>query len=54
MGEVGDMGGVKYGNICKIEKGKYNVSVDIIERIWWVVGVRVKVDRVNSVEELGE
>ena len=28
--QLADMAGVNYANICKIENGKYNVSVDIL------------------------
>ena len=49
--QLADMAGVNYANICKIENGKYNVSVDIIDRICSVLGVTRKLDTVNTLEE---
>lgn len=49
--QLADMAGVNYANICKIENGKYNVSVDIIDRICSVLGVTLKLDTVNTLEE---
>lgn len=49
--QLADMAGVNYANICKIEIGKYNVSVDIIDRICSVLGVTLKLDTVNTLEE---
>lgn len=49
--QLADMAGVNYANICKIENGKYNVSVDIIDRICSVLGVTLKLETVNTLEE---
>lgn len=51
MRQLADMAGVNYANICKIENGKYNVSVDIIDGICSVLGVTLKLDTVNTLEE---
>ena len=39
--QLAEMSGVNYANICKIENGKYNVSIDILGKICDALGCRV-------------
>lgn len=43
--ELADISGISYQNITKIEHGKYNVSIDILNRICQALGVRIAIMR---------
>jgi transcriptional regulator with XRE-family HTH domain len=42
--QLGEMSGVSYQNITKIEHGKYNVSIDILNKICLALGVELKIE----------
>ena len=50
--ELSELSGINSSNISKIENGKYNVSIDIIERICKSLGASVKIDIMHTLEEL--
>lgn len=50
--ELAYLCGINYANVCKIENGKYNISVDIIEKICLVLGATVKIEMINTLDEL--
>lgn len=35
--------GVNYANICKIENGKYNVSIDLLSKICAALGCEINI-----------
>lgn len=50
--ELSELSGINSSNISKIENGKYNISIDIIERICKSLGANVKIDIMHTLEEL--
>ena len=42
--ELSEMTGLDNSNIGKIEKGKYNVGIDILGRIADALGVEIKIE----------
>lgn len=42
--ELAERCGVSYQNITKIEKGKYNVSIDILGKICSALDLRITLD----------
>lgn len=50
--ELSELSGINCSNISKIENGKYNISIDIIERICKSLGASVKIDIMHTLEEL--
>lgn len=50
--ELADLCGINYANVCKIENGKYNISVDIIEKICLALGATVNIEMINTLDEL--
>nr|DAL35663.1 MAG TPA_asm: helix-turn-helix domain protein [Caudoviricetes sp.] len=42
--QLAELSGINFANISKIENGRYNVSVDVLERICSALGVRVKIE----------
>ena len=52
--ELSELSGINSSNISKIENGKYNISIDIIERICKSLGASVKIDIMHTLEELRE
>ena len=50
--ELSELSGINSSNISKIENGKYNISIDIIERICKSLGASVKIDIMHTLEEL--
>lgn len=50
--ELSELSGINSSNISKIENGKYNISIDIIERICKSLGANVKIDIMLTLEEL--
>lgn len=50
--ELSELSGINKSNISKIENGKYNISIDIIERICKSLGATVKIDIMHTLEEL--
>lgn len=50
--QLADMCGVTYVNISKIENGRYNVSIDILNKICFAMGAKIKIDIMNTLEEL--
>lgn len=50
--ELAVLSGINYANISKIENGKYNISVDIIERICLPLGATLKIEIMKTLEEL--
>lgn len=41
--QLSELSGLNRANISKIESGKYNVSLDILERLCGVLGVKMEV-----------
>ncbi|MCI1681459.1 MAG: helix-turn-helix domain-containing protein [Bacteroides sp.] len=41
--QLADLSGVSYQNITKIENGKYNVSIDILEKITKALDVSIEI-----------
>lgn len=39
--QLAELCGVNYANICKIERGSYNVSVDILGRVCDALGAKI-------------
>ena len=50
--QLAELTGINYANICKIENGKYNVSIDILNKICSVLGARITIECINTLEEL--
>ena len=50
--ELSELSGINSSNISKIENGKYNISIDIIERICKSLGANVKIDIMHTLEKL--
>jgi transcriptional regulator with XRE-family HTH domain len=50
--KLSELSGINSSNISKIENGKYNISIDIIERICKSLGASVKIDIMHTLEEL--
>lgn len=50
--QLAEMAGVNSANIRKIENGKYNVNIDIVNRICDALGVCIKLDIINTLEDL--
>ena len=42
--QLADASGVNFANIYKIENGKYNVSIDILNKICKALGVELKIE----------
>jgi transcriptional regulator with XRE-family HTH domain len=42
--QLADASGVNFANIYKIENGKYNVSIDILNKICLALGVELKIE----------
>lgn len=41
--QLAELTGYGQANICKIERGKYNVSIDIIQKVCDALGARIEV-----------
>ena len=41
--KLGEMSGVTYQNITKIEHGRYNVSIDILGKVCSALGCELKI-----------
>lgn len=41
---LAELCGVNYANICKIERGSYNVSIDILGKVCAALGARIKIE----------
>lgn len=46
--ELAELSGINYANISKIENGKYNVSIDILEKLCSVMGAKIKIEDNNE------
>lgn len=46
--EVSDITGLDKSNICKIEKGKYNVSIDILGKVCKALESEIVIKEVNT------
>lgn len=46
--ELAELCGVNYSNIGKIERGSYNVSIDILEKICKALGASIKIITVRE------
>ena len=44
--QLAELCGVNYTNIGKIERGAYNVSVDILGRVCDALGARLKIEEI--------
>ena len=42
--QLADASGVNFANIYKIENGKYNVSIDILNKICLALGVELRIE----------
>lgn len=42
--QLAEMAGVSYSNINKIERGAYNVSVDILGKVCNALGAKIKIE----------
>lgn len=45
--QLAELCGVNYTNIGKIERGAYNVSVDILGRVCDALGARLKIEEIE-------
>ena len=45
--QVADLSGVNRVNVTKIERGVYNVSVDILGRVCDALGARLKIEGIE-------
>ena len=52
MRKLSELSGVNYANICKIENGKYNVSIDILSKIAEALECEVDVKVSSKVKPL--
>ncbi len=50
--QLSEMVGVTYQNINKIETGKYNVSIDILDKICSKLGIAIKIEKMKTLNEL--
>ena len=41
--QLAEMTGYDQSNICKIERGRYNASIDIIQKVCDALGARIEV-----------
>ena len=46
--QLAEASGVNFANIYKIEKGKYNVSIDILGKICEALGSEIRIHPVNG------
>lgn len=42
--QLAENAGVSYQNICKIENGKYNVSIDLLSKLCDALGAEIKIE----------
>lgn len=42
--ELADMVGIDFSNLSKIERGKYNVGIDILYKVCKALGVDLKIE----------
>lgn len=42
--QLAELAGVSYSNINKIERGAYNVSVDILGKVCNALGAKIKIE----------
>lgn len=48
--ELAEQCGVHYSNICKIEKGAYNVSIDILSKVCAALEADIRIIEKEKVE----
>lgn len=48
--ELAELCGVHYSNICKIEKGAYNVSIDILSKVCDALDSEIRIIEKENVE----
>lgn len=41
--QLAELCGVNYANICKIENGKYNASIDILSKVCTALGCEIDI-----------
>lgn len=46
--QVADLSGVNRVNVTKIERGAYNVSVDILGKVCAALGARLRIEDINE------
>lgn len=42
--ELAEITGLQQANICRIEKGKYNVSIDILQKVCDALDANIKIE----------
>lgn len=50
--QLAELCGITPGNINRIENGKYNVSIDILNKVCTTLGAQIEVEIVNTLEGL--
>ena len=50
--QLADMCGINFTNIGKIERGAYNVSIDILGKVCYALGATIKIEIMNTLEEV--
>lgn len=50
--QLAELSGVNYTNIGKIERGAYNVSIDILGKVCNALGATIKIEIMNKLEEV--
>lgn len=50
--QLADMCGINFTNIGKIERGAYNISIDILSKVCAALGAKIKIDIMNTLEEV--
>ena len=50
--QVADLSGVNRVNITKIERGSYNVSIDILGRVCEALGARIRIEEDDARTEI--
>ena len=46
--QLGEMSGVSYQNITKIEHGKYNVSIDLLTKVLNVLDSQIEITQIEK------
>lgn len=49
---LADMCGINYTNVGKIERGAYNVSIDILSKVCDALGAKIKIEIMSTLEEV--
>lgn len=50
--QLADMCGINYTNVGKIERGAYNVSIDILSKVCAALGAKIKIEIMSTLEDV--